>query len=63
MKQAFKKIQVNGKTLTARVGADFRFDSLSDAGWISITSIGEENIYFKFTDATGDELSGFCKCL
>ena len=41
----------------------FRFESLADAGWIRITDVGEENVYFDWTDDDGAEHLGFCKCL
>jgi hypothetical protein len=31
--------------------------------WVQITSIGQENIYFKYQDAKGHIYDGFCKCL
>jgi hypothetical protein len=39
------------------------FELISDAGWIQITSIGSENIYFNFTTDAGEVLPGYCKCL
>ena len=38
------------------------FDQLSDAGWITITELGEENIYFTF-ELNGMTMNGFCKAL
>ena len=39
------------------------FELISDAGWIRITSIGSENLYFDFKTDSGEVLPGFCKCL
>ena len=39
------------------------FDQISDAGWIRITAIGNENLYFRCRDDSGEELEGYCKCL
>lgn len=56
-----RSVGVNGKgfTYTDRVC----FETLSDAGWVFITAIGEENLYFNFKTDSGEELAGYCKCL
>ena len=46
-----------------RVGTDVEFERMADAGFVLITSIGSENLYFKFRDDDGEEYDGFCKCL
>jgi hypothetical protein len=38
------------------------FDTMSDAGWITITEFGEENIYFTF-EVNGEIKKGYCKAL
>jgi len=39
-----------------------QFDTLSEAGWINIYELGEENVYFTF-ERNGQTLKGFCKAL
>lgn len=56
-----RRVSVNGKSF---VYTDHVcFETLSDAGWVLITSIGSENLYFNFKTDTGEELAGYCKCL
>lgn len=60
-----KEIFIGGKR-NIYTGGQFgavSFELISDAGWIQITSIGSENIYFNFTTDSGEVLPGFCKCL
>jgi hypothetical protein len=53
----------DGMPRTAGASGKFIFDVISDAGWIKITNIGQENIYFIFTDDEKIEREGYCKCL
>ena len=57
-----KKILVAGKAFTYSRYC-VKFETLSDAGWILITSIGSENLYFLFKSDSGEVLPGYCKCL
>lgn len=41
----------------------FHFDNIGETGWIVITSIGSENLYFMFKDDLGNPHAGYCKCL
>lgn len=57
-----RKIFVAGKIFTFSHDCA-EFETLSDAGWILITSIGSENLYFNFKTDSGEVLPGYCKCL
>lgn len=48
--------------LTSNDGV-FHFETMTDAGWVFITSVGSENLYFNFTDDLGVIHAGYCKCL
>jgi hypothetical protein len=52
----------NGKTVRT-TGDMFQFDTLADAGWIQVTSVGQENVYFNWTCDMGHTHKGYCKCL
>jgi hypothetical protein len=39
-----------------------QFETLSDAGWITIIELGDENVLFTF-ERNGQVLTGFCKAL
>jgi hypothetical protein len=56
-----KKIVVRGKTHYFSTMPCF--ESMADVGWVWITSIGEENLYFNFQTDDGQTLAGYCKCL
>jgi hypothetical protein len=55
-------IVVRGKTYLY-TGDVIEFESMIDAGFVLITSIGSENLYFKFIAADGNLYDGYCKCL
>ena len=57
-----RNIEVSKKRYTLNNGV-VRFDSITHAGWIRITDIGQENLYFDFTSDAGEALQGYCKCL
>lgn len=68
----FARVDVGHHRLTARVTDDvkttrsepvFHFDDIRDAGWILITEVGDENLYFQFRDNEGDVHTGYCKTL
>lgn len=63
----FAEIFHNQKRIIASVHGDekpmFAFEEMQEIGWVKITSIGSENLYFVFKDDDGDEQDGFCKCL
>lgn len=61
-KPVYRRVMVAGKAYTYD-GQDICFDQISDAGWISITSVGAENLYFLCRTDSGEELRGWCKCL
>ncbi len=44
-------------------GPLFEFPTLADAGWIMVGRVGEENVYFCWTDDDGAKQCGYCKCL
>lgn len=54
---------VNGVAITLSNQAPHEIENLADAGWIKVTDIGGENLYFKFKSDCGQELDGYCKCL
>lgn len=54
---------VSGIAIPFRNGTAYQFQTIADAGWIKITDIGDENLYFKFKSDCGQELDGYCKCL
>ncbi len=41
----------------------FEIEDFLNLLWVQITHIGQENIYFKYTDSKGHIYDGFCKCL
>jgi hypothetical protein len=41
----------------------YYFENMAEAGWVKITSIGNENLYFIFKCDAGQEHKGWCKCL
>lgn len=58
----FRKVMVLGKFhLVAK--RDVEFQLISDVGWMQITSVGNENLYFNFEADDGEVLPGYCKCL
>jgi hypothetical protein len=57
-----RKIFVTGKTFTFSHDCA-EFETMADAGWIFITSVGSENLYFNFKTDSGEILPGYCKCL
>jgi len=63
----FASVTVNGKKYNTSVSinfdACFEFETISEPGWILVTHIGSENLYFTFKDDQGKDHSGFCKCL
>jgi hypothetical protein len=61
-KRQLKRISVGGKSFVFDGGV-VEFERMSDAGWVLITSVGSENLYFKFHADGGEEYEGFCKCL
>ena len=63
LKTRLKSCLKNGVFITAIPNTDFEFESIFNAGWIFITSIGNENLYFIFKDDMGNPHSGYCKCL
>lgn len=70
MSKSFYKIKSaykNGKCKNSLVRPGdrglFYFESLEDAGFVTIESYGEENVYFKWTSDDGIVESGYCKCL
>lgn len=58
-----KQVFVNGVLIKLANGNAYLFDYISEAGWIKITDIGTENLYFTFKSDCGKELPGYCKCL
>ncbi len=54
---------IYGSPWGSELGADTEFESIAQAGWIRVTSIGSENLYFKYRTDEGEELPGYCKCL
>jgi len=58
-----KAVFVSGVAVYLRNELAYFFENLSDAGWIKITDIGDENVYFIFKSDCGQELNGYCKCL
>ena len=66
---SLRKILVSGKPhfyghpLGRELFAATSFDRISDAGWIQVTSVGNENLYFNFKTDSGEVLPGYCKCL
>lgn len=54
---------VSGVAIPFRNETAYCFENIADAGWIKITDIGDENLYFKFKSDCGKELDGYCKCL
>ena len=56
--EAITRQATKGNNMTPLI----EFDRLSDAGWITITELGEENIYFTF-EVNGITKNGFCKAL
>lgn len=54
---------VSGIAIPFRNKTAYHFENLADAGWIKVTDIGDENLYFKFKSDCGQELDGYCKCL
>ncbi len=54
---------IYGSPSGCEFGADTEFESIAHAGWIRITCIGSENLYFIYRTDTGEELPGYCKCL
>lgn len=42
---------------------EFETQDLLKAGWIRVTHCGDENLYFDFTDDSGVQHKGYCKCL
>lgn len=58
-----RRVVVNGKSVLHTVGDSIYFDCIADAGWILITSIGAENLYFSVRTECGEVLPGWCKCL
>ena len=59
----FGQITVAGKTFSQVGSKNVCFGCISEAGWISITHVGSENLYFRFKTDDGEELNGYCKCL
>lgn len=59
----------NGRPVTALAVpahpqlALFEFDHPYDAGWVRVTSVGSENVYFDWQDDSGVIRKGFSKCL
>ena len=59
-----KPVTKNGKTYNCFSGTPcYHFETMSEAGWVQITSIGSENLYFTFKDDAGISHDGYCKCL
>ena len=62
-----RKVRVLGKDYFyggSATGTDAYFETMAEAGWVRITSIGNENLYFDFRTDEGEILSGgYCKCL
>lgn len=58
-----RAVFVSGVAVYLRNEIAYFFEKLSDAGWIRITDIGDENVYFIFKSDCGQELNGYCKCL
>ena len=56
--EAITRQAIKGNNMTPLI----HFEQLSDAGWITITELGEENVYFTF-ELNGMTMNGFCKCL
>ena len=56
--EAMTRQATKGKNMTPLT----EFDTMSDAGWITITEFGEENIYFTF-EVNGEIKKGYCKAL
>jgi len=54
---------VSGVSIPFRNQTAYHFENIADAGWIKVTDIGDENLYFKFKSDCGQELDGYCKCL
>ncbi len=52
-----------GSRLYSELGAAVLFDLIADAGWIRVTGVGNENLYFDFKTDSGEVLPGYCKCL
>ena len=62
-KTLIRRCTHRGQLLTAMKDQAFDFEVMADAGWVQITHVGNENLYFDFTDDAGDIQQGFCKCL
>lgn len=66
-KSKARSVQVSGKAFVfvREVGGEYvRFETMAEAGWVRITSVGNENLYFDFRTDEGEVLSGgYCKCL
>lgn len=59
-------VKVSGKNFLhggEGLKADTYFETMAEAGWVRITSIGNENLYFEFRTDEGEILLGYCKCL
>ena len=54
---------VSGIAIPFRNQSAYYFENIADAGWIKVTDIGDENLYFKFKSDCGQELDGYSKCL
>lgn len=58
-----KSVDVSGRRFSAFADAGFCFDDISKAGWIRISSVGSENIYFEFKSDDGKVHLGYSKVL
>ena len=66
-KSKARKVRVLGKDYFyggSATGATAYFETMAEAGWVRIVSIGNENLYFDFRTDEGEILTGgYCKCL
>lgn len=62
-KLTIRTITVHGRQINS-LSDVFQFESIGDIRErMTITSYGEENLYFNVVDDHGESHCGFCKCL